>query len=91
MNALLHSRAFPPNDLVDAGQALLKYGIQLHRLDEQLMRATIKIAVQSGTTVYDAVYIALAQEHRWKFITADERMACRVRTSIEDVSVLLLS
>jgi predicted nucleic acid-binding protein len=91
LNALVHSRLFSLADLQDASRALLNYGIRLHVLDEERARTTVSLAIESGITVYDASYLALARERGCRFVTADGRLVKRMRDAKMDADISLLS
>ncbi len=40
----------------------------------RLIEAAFSIAVESGASVYDALYVALAEQARLGFVTADQRL-----------------
>jgi predicted nucleic acid-binding protein len=42
---------------------------------EPLCELAFELALQTGRTVYDCVYLVLAKSQSWKFVTADERLA----------------
>ena len=45
----------------------------IHPVDV-LFELSFEIALRTGRTVYDSVYLALAESEGWKFVTADERL-----------------
>ncbi|RLE63376.1 MAG: hypothetical protein DRJ38_07670, partial [Thermoprotei archaeon] len=57
-----------------AAISLSSYGIELYSLRGELAQKTVEIAVKENITVYDAAYIALAQELNTIFYTADEKL-----------------
>ena len=54
-------------------ERLLVLPLVRHPVD-LLFESSFEVALQSGRTVYDSVYLALAKMNGWKFVTADERL-----------------
>jgi predicted nucleic acid-binding protein len=48
---------------------------------ESLTRRGFSIAAEHGTSAYDALYVALAEQKRWPLATADHRLVERIRRS----------
>jgi len=48
---------------------------------EALYELSFEIALQTGRTVYDSVYLALASSQGWKLVTADERLFNALKSS----------
>jgi len=74
LNALKYSGLFSLEELKMAAISLSSYGIELYSLRGELAQKTVEIAVKENITVYDAAYIALAQELNTIFYTADEKL-----------------
>lgn len=56
------------------GRSLILYGIQLRRMAGEYLELTLQVSLRSGITVYDASYVALAEELRSVLYTADEQL-----------------
>jgi predicted nucleic acid-binding protein len=54
--------------------------LNIHPIDP-LFDLSFEIALQTGRTVYDSVYVALARSKGWKFVTADERLYNALKSS----------
>jgi len=78
LNALKYSRLFSIKELKMAAISLSSYGIELYSLKGKLAHRTMEIAVEKDITVYDASYIALAQELNTNLYTADEKLVRKV-------------
>lgn len=85
LNALRYSRLFSLEELKIAAASLSSYGIELHSLKGKLADRAVEIAVEKGITVYDAAYVALAQELGTVLYTADEELIGK----IGDLKILL--
>jgi predicted nucleic acid-binding protein len=71
-NALRFSHRFPESDVVTAVQTLDDLGLDIHPIQIDLLRKTVAIAFAYRLTVYDAVYVALAELLGFPLLTADE-------------------
>lgn len=65
-------------DLTAAGAqerlaALVAMGVELTP-SEALIDRALAVAIQAGRTVYDSLYLALAEREDCRFVTADERL-----------------
>ncbi|MGC8506447.1 MAG: type II toxin-antitoxin system VapC family toxin [Thermoplasmata archaeon] len=78
MNALRYNSTLGKQDLILIGSALKKFQIELYPLVDGLYESTIDIAINSGTTIFDASYLALAIEMNGHAYTADKRFADKV-------------
>ena len=78
INALRYNPAMGREDLALIGNALKKFRIELYPLVDGLYESTIDIAINSGTTIYDASYLALAIEMNGHAYTADQRFMNKV-------------
>jgi predicted nucleic acid-binding protein len=65
----------------EALSALLASGIELVPI-EYLFAKAHRLACQHGRTVYDALYLALAQQRGCDFVTADERLYNAVKDQL---------
>jgi Predicted nucleic acid-binding protein, contains PIN domain len=56
------------------------YKLQLiEQVSQEVTKEAVRIALQFESSVYDAVYLALAEKNRCPFITADNRFYQRVK------------
>ena len=46
-----------------------------------LSRRALEIAIETGRTAYDALYLALAEKHGCRVVTADERLVNALRST----------
>ncbi|MHA1385376.1 MAG: type II toxin-antitoxin system VapC family toxin [Candidatus Helarchaeota archaeon] len=75
LNAIRYSKKdISKKTLNNIGKSLLYYGIQLFMFDEDLITETIKLALEKDVTIYDAVYVALAEIKKVRLYTADDRL-----------------
>lgn len=61
----------PASAAQQALDSLLELRIPLHRLDAQTLHAATEAAFRDQITVYDAVFLAVAERLRWHLVTAD--------------------
>lgn len=88
-NTFLRHPLITLEDAAKAFQALLDLGIELRSLSElDLFRTAFENARKLNVTFYDASYIALAQQYKTKFLTADKKLHDRPR---QKVNAALLS
>ncbi len=78
LNALKYTGMFTEEELTMAARSLSLYGFRLYSLSGKLAEKTVEVAVQNDVTVYDASYVALAEELNSKLYTADEKLIERV-------------
>ena len=45
------------------------------------MDRSIEIAIQIDHAVYDCIYLALARQNDWQFVTADQRLIRKLKES----------
>ncbi len=73
-------RKYAVRGLISEGDAIEALGLigeaelRLHRVDRQLALEALKLSLELGVTVYDAVYIALALRLSAPMYTADEAL-----------------
>jgi len=70
-----------------AVESVLAMGLSLHAVTREGLIRAVEISFAHDVTVYDAAFIALAEELRSDFITADERLARRL-SGIDGVYML---
>lgn len=79
LNALRHNARFEKMDTNLAFQSLGKMELALVGPEVKEIETAIEISYDSGITVYDASYLALAQERQVFLITADMKFYRKVR------------
>ena len=72
INALKYSHSFGTKDMTEVADALRGYQLIENPLDGPLVHETIKLAMDGGITVFDAVYVAIGEIRRLPVYTADE-------------------
>ena len=87
LNALKYSGLFELDELKAAAISLSSYGIELYSLKGELAERAVEIAVEKDITVYDAVYLALANELSTVLYTADEKLIRKVGREYGDIVV----
>jgi len=85
LNALKYSGLFSLEELKMASISLSSYGIELHSLKGKLAEKALEIAVERDITVYDAAYIALAQELNTILYTADRRLIRKIGKEYSEI------
>ena len=78
VNALQHNPNFEQTDTVLAFQSLRKMELSLIEPGEKETERAIELAYEKNITIYDASYLALAQERRAFLITADMKFYQKV-------------
>ena len=78
-NALRFSHRFPESDVVTAVQTLDDLGLDIHPIHIDLLRKTVAIAFAYRLTIYDAVYVALAELLGFPLLTADEALLKKMK------------
>ncbi|GEM_PF-3454269 len=73
-NALRFSHRFSEADVIAAVRALDDLGHDIRPIDVDLLRKTVAIAFAYQLTIYDAVYVALAEAVGFPLLTADEAL-----------------
>jgi predicted nucleic acid-binding protein len=73
INALRYNPIIGRDDLVQIGYALSKFQIAFYPLLDGLYESAISVAMDSGTTVYDAAYLALAISMKSPLYTSDQK------------------
>jgi predicted nucleic acid-binding protein len=78
VTAAIARRSSDPAVAIDAGAALLAMpGLALHSLDLERAADAAAIAVRSRVRGADAIYIAVAAQHRTMLVTLDQEMRTR--------------
>jgi predicted nucleic acid-binding protein len=87
LNALLYSKVFSSIELEQLAKALLNYRVVLHSLNENLAKNMTQLAHSTNTTIYDAAYVALAEEIGCKFYTADVKLIQKIKKAVDKAQV----
>ncbi len=72
LNALKYSHGFGTKDLIEVADTLRGYQLIEDPLEPTLAKETIKLAMDGGVTIYDAVYVAIGEVRKLVVYTADE-------------------
>ena len=75
INALRYNPSLTPEDQEKAAAALFLMGIELKPPTQELMMKATQLANRYNTTIYDAVYLALAIQQDTTLVTADKGLA----------------
>ena len=86
-NALQRSKGFTAAEIKRCCDELYALGLDLVALLPDLIHATVDLATRWNVTVYDAAYVALAQELGARLITADRTLHTAV-TSLRSSTLL---
>jgi predicted nucleic acid-binding protein len=80
---VLNAIRFSPKADEDAGEtaleALQDLNLEIKRGDVDVLRKANAIAWAYKITIYDALYVALAEQVRYPLITADEKMVTKLK------------
>ena len=78
-NVLRYKGDLTTSQVQDAVQSLFDMRLKWVLPSSTVMRRAVEIARTNETTVYDASFAALAEELAATFVTADEKLACRLK------------
>ncbi len=81
LNALKYSGSFGEEELKEVSQILSDYQMTLYNIDGEYAKKTVEYAMRKGITIYDASYVALADQLNTKLYTADERLIKKINDS----------
>jgi predicted nucleic acid-binding protein len=87
-NALRYNPNLSAKDVNQALESVLDMEFEVRRVDKKSMQDAISIAFKYNITVYDAYFIALSRVEGKPLITADYRLAERVK-SLKGITKLL--
>ena len=73
-NALRYNPRFDEKDVMDAVKSLFELGIRILIPTPSVIDRATKLAFTHDITVYDAYYVALADELSVHFVTADKKL-----------------
>lgn len=79
LNAVRYSSRAEEEDAVSALVSLRDLQLQMEPLDWDLLRRAITIAWRYRVTLYDAAYVALAENLGFPFLTADEALSKQMK------------
>ena len=73
-NLLRFSRIYNQTDIIKAVESIENMDIDIVVPTFEVIKDSVRMAVENDLTVYDAVYISLAESLGCDFITADEKL-----------------
>jgi predicted nucleic acid-binding protein len=79
LNALRYNPELGEEELRRAATALAGYRIALYPLLDDLKEGCLRVAVQYGTTIYDAAYVALSEFFGKRLYTTDAKLLAKVK------------
>lgn len=74
---VLNALRYKKNEAVSlskVNEALFDLQLLIQKIDFNLLEKSVENAIKYNLTIYDSVYVALAQMHDCEFITADEEL-----------------
>lgn len=77
-NVLRYKEHLATDQVEEAVQSLFDLGLEWVPISASTMRRAVVIARESGATVYDATFAAVAESLHAVFVTADERLVRRL-------------
>ncbi len=77
-HVLLRKKGLGPAEIRDALSMISRVDLTVSPLDIDQMTLAVDLASSTGTSVYDATYLALAVRLRWSLVTADQKFASAV-------------
>lgn len=89
-NALRYNRTFSSEEIGEAVGSLFGMNMEIVAPTTSLLAKASKMALELELTCYDAVYLALADELGFEFVTADEKLCRMTRTTRGTTAVRLL-
>jgi len=78
-NALRYNPKFNENDVKDAIDSIINMGIRILIPSGEILKKAIDMSFLYGITLYDAYYVALADELKIPFITADKKLFDKIK------------
>jgi predicted nucleic acid-binding protein len=76
-NSLRYNPEFGIDDVQDTVKSILDMQIQILPLDHRTWRRAVEISFERGITVYDSVYVALAEGVEGTLWTADDKLVSK--------------
>jgi len=77
-NVLRYKPDFDSNKVTAAVESVLAMGLSWHAVTQDRLVRAVEIAFTHDVTVYDAAFVALAENLQADFVTADEQLAHRL-------------
>lgn len=74
LNALRYNPELGEEHIMMAAEAIEKYNLWLHPVEEQLARRCIRNSFAYGISLYDSSYVSLAEHVGGIFYTADQKL-----------------
>jgi predicted nucleic acid-binding protein len=78
-NLLRFSRIYTQTDIIKAVESIENMDIDIVVPTFEVIKDSVRMAVENDLTVYDAVYISLAESLGCDFITADDKLHQKVK------------
>ena len=78
-NALRYNPKFDENDVKNAIESIINMGIRILIPSLDILKKAIDIAFLYGITLYDAYYVALSDELKIPFVTADKKLFDKIK------------
>jgi len=88
LNALRYSGVYKEDELTLVGRALTKYGFDVWEPRGKLIEKMAALSLKRDVSVYDAAYLALAQQLGSTFYTADHELVQRFPENTQHISAL---
>ena len=88
-NALKYHPDFTVSEVQQSIDSLFSLGIDIVTPTASLLKKATEISFSADVTVYDALYLALADEIKDRFITADEKFYQAVTERFPNIIFLL--
>lgn len=73
-NVLRYNPNFEKKDVSDAVRSIIGLGVQILVPTTRLLASSVNLGFTYNITVYDAVYVALAEQLSYDFLTADRKL-----------------
>ena len=89
-NALRYNPSFTVEEIKEAMRTIFDVGIEIITPTYSLLASAIELAKKLDVTCYDAVYLALAADLDFDFITADEKFYRKVNKGMEPKTIVRL-
>ncbi|MHA2253899.1 MAG: type II toxin-antitoxin system VapC family toxin [Candidatus Kariarchaeaceae archaeon] len=80
LNGLRYSKLFSTDELISISTSLIEYGMTAHPWDSSNGKLAIEYALATDTTIYDCIYLAIANQLECPFITSDQQFIAKIRS-----------
>ncbi|MFA5772472.1 MAG: type II toxin-antitoxin system VapC family toxin [Thermoplasmata archaeon] len=77
-NALRYAKGAARQDIEKAIGNIFLAALKTECVDERLLKDALALAIKYDTTIYDSVYLALAERHDTIYVTADAEFCKKV-------------